>query len=167
MAVQRQVWRGAWHLCMTCMPPMIWPPGHSAPASHQRQPAVLPCCRSLTGRRKHRLWEPELLDPPALLGDVAVVLQSPKNPNSVGSVARSASSFECEDIRLVEPRCNHLARSARNSSKGAQYLLWRAQTYSSLQEAAADAAVTVAFTRWVQGEPCRKEYACGLGKSRS
>lgn len=114
-------------------------------------PATRPCRRSLTGRRKHRVWEPQLLDPPAALADVSVVLVSPKRPNSVGAVARAASSFECEDVRIVAPRCNHLARSARNGSKGAQYLLWRAQLCDSLAEAAAGAAVTVAFTRWVQG----------------
>ena len=48
------------------------------------------------------------------------MLLSPKMPSSVGSVARAASSFECQDLRLVAPRCNPLARSARNSSKGAQ-----------------------------------------------
>ncbi len=92
-----------------------------------------------------------MLDPPPALSDVAVVLLNPKRPNSVGAVARAANSFECEDIRIVQPRCDHLARAARNGSKGAQYLLWRAQICSSLEEASVDGAVTVAFTRWVQG----------------
>ena len=36
------------------------------------------CCSTLTGRQKHRMWQPVLTDPPPLLHDVAVVLVSPK-----------------------------------------------------------------------------------------
>lgn len=114
------------------------------------------------GRRKHRCWQPDALDPPAQLADVAIVLLSTKMPSSIGSVARAASSFECEDLRLVAPRCDPLARSARNSSKGAQYLLWRAREFGSLPEATADAAVTVAFTRWIKGEASRGAAGPGV-----
>ena len=38
-------------------------------------------------------------------------------------------------------------------SKGAQYLLYQAQVYSTLQEALQDIQYTVAFTRWVEGSP--------------
>lgn len=110
------------------------------------------CCREATGREKHHLWQPTL-DPPLVLSNVAVVLVSPKRPTSVGSVARAMSCFECDDLRIVAPRCDPLARSARNSSKGAQYLLWRAQMCDTLDEALQGAAATVAFTRWVEGLP--------------
>jgi tRNA C32,U32 (ribose-2'-O)-methylase TrmJ len=79
------------------------------------------------------------------------VLVSPKRPISVGTVARSLACFECEDLRIVEPRCDHLARSSRNGSKGAQFLLWRAQRHDTLQQALADADFSVACTRWVAG----------------
>jgi tRNA C32,U32 (ribose-2'-O)-methylase TrmJ len=108
--------------------------------------------RNTTGRLKHRLWAPHLsLDPPPVLYDIAVVLVSPKRPTSVGSVARALSCFECVDLRLVNPRCDHLSRPARNSSKGAQYLLWRATTHESLEDAIDGATATVAFTRWLNG----------------
>ena len=51
----------------------------------------------------------------------------------------------------LQPRCDHLARSGRNGSKGAQFLLWQAQQHESLEEALQDAAVSVACTRWVAG----------------
>jgi hypothetical protein len=110
--------------------------------------------RALTGRRKQRLWEPatELLNPPPLLNDVAVVLVNPKRPVSIGAVARACSCFEVEDLRIVDPRCDHLARSARNGSKGAQYLLWKASLYPDLATAQEDVAMSVAFTRWIKGE---------------
>eukprot|EP00887_Chlorella_sp_A99_P002111 scaffold21.g2111.t1 len=108
--------------------------------------------RSLTGRQKHRFWEPQL-DPPALLSQVSVVLVSPKRPVSVGTVARALSCFECEDLRIAGPRCDHLARASRNASKGAQYILWRSQQHDGLESALADAMVSVAFTRWVAGRP--------------
>lgn len=100
------------------------------------------------------MWQPVLSDPPPLLADVAVVLVSPKRPISVGTVARSLGSFECMDLRIVQPRCDHLARSGRNASKGSQFLLWQAQQHDSLAAALADAAVSVACTRWVAGARC-------------
>lgn len=51
-----------------------------------------------------------------------------------------------------QPRCDHLARSGRNASKGSQFLLWQAQQHESLEEALQDAALSVACTRWVAGE---------------
>lgn len=74
-----------------------------------------------------------------------------QKPISIGTVARSCSGFECLDLRIVQPRCDHLARSARNGSKGAQFLLWQAQQHDSLQSALADATLSVACTRWVAG----------------
>ena len=74
-------------------------------------------CSTLTGRRKHRVWQPQIAEP--LLGDVTVILVQPRKPISIGTAARALSSFECLDLRLVAPRCDHLARSGRNGSKGA------------------------------------------------
>lgn len=80
-----------------------------------------------------------------------MVLVSPKRPVSVGTVARALSCFECEDLRLVAPRCDHLARGSRNASKGAQYILWRAAQHDSLTAALADVELSVGFTRWTAG----------------
>ena len=128
-------------------------PLHCADAlTQQRACADSLQCRVLTGRQKHRVWEPQL-DPPALLWDVTVVLVSPKRPSSVGAVARACGSFECEDLRLVRPRCDRLMRSARNGAKGSQYLLWRATEHDDLAHALAGVDHSVAFTRWVAGMP--------------
>jgi len=108
--------------------------------------------RNTTGRVNQRLWAPYIsLEPPPLLADIAVVLVSPKRPTSVGSVARALSCFECMDLRLVNPRCDHLARPSRKGSKGAQYLLWRASKHENLEDAIKGASATVAFTRWLDG----------------
>lgn len=42
-------------------------------------------------------------------------------------------------------------RHSKSASKGAQYMLHRVQTYVSVTEAVADADLSVAFTRWVEG----------------
>lgn len=107
-------------------------------------------CRQLNGRRNHRIWEP-VLDPPALLSHVAVVLVGSKRPSSIGAAARACGCFEVQDLRLVDPRCDYLCRSSRNASKGAQHVLWRATVHQDLRSALAGAAVSVAFARWTKG----------------
>lgn len=135
-----------------CSPPRRCFRRRSAITATSERDEWVSSVRNTTGRVKHRLWAPHLsLDPPPLLVDVAVVLVSPKRPSSVGSVARALSCFECIDLRLVNPRCDHLARASRNGSKGAQYLLWRATKHESLQDAMKGASATVAFTRWLNG----------------
>jgi tRNA C32,U32 (ribose-2'-O)-methylase TrmJ len=64
----------------------------------------------VTARKHQSQWELQALDPPALLAEVVVVLVGPKKPGSCGSVARSCSCFEVEQMRLVAPRCDHLSR---------------------------------------------------------
>lgn len=110
--------------------------------------------RDISGRTKHKFWQP-ILQPPALLSDVAVVLIAPKRPTSVGSVARVLSCFECEDLRIVKPQSmeHHISRSAKNSSKGAQYILWKASIFDSLDDALQDSYASIAFARWSQMTP--------------
>ena len=52
-------------------------------------------------RQTQRLWTP-VLDPPAALSWLSVVLVGVKRPYSAGSVARASNCFECEDLRLVQ-----------------------------------------------------------------
>jgi tRNA C32,U32 (ribose-2'-O)-methylase TrmJ len=97
------------------------------------------------------MWTPAL-SPPALLEHVTLVLVSPKRPITLGTVARAASAFEAEAITIVEPRCeDYLTRSAKNASKGAQYIMWRAKHAATLGEALAGADYSVCFTRWIAG----------------
>lgn len=135
--------------------------GAASPAPRTALTPALSLCRDATGRNKHRLWDPRL-DPPALLADVAVVLVAPKRPSSVGAAARACGCFECEDLRLVAPRCDPLIRSARNGAKGSQYLLWRAQQADDLAAVLQGAALTVAFTRWVAGAPAAYDSVASL-----
>lgn len=65
--------------------------------------------RDATGRVKQKVWSP-VLDPPPLLAQVSIILVSPKRPATLGTVARSCSCFEAEDIRIVEPRTDYLTR---------------------------------------------------------
>jgi tRNA C32,U32 (ribose-2'-O)-methylase TrmJ len=102
------------------------------------------------GAESRRRWEPTL-DPPPLLGDVAVALAAPHRPSSVGAVARACACFELLDLRLAAPRCNPLARPALKASKGAQFLLHRATRHEDVAAALAGAAATVAFARWPGG----------------
>ena len=101
-------------------------------------------------RVKQRFWQPKL-EPPPLLDNVVVVLVSPRRPISVGTVARALSCFECSSLRIVSPRCDILQRTSKSASKGAQYLLHKAQMCESVQEAVADVDYSVAFTRWTRG----------------
>jgi tRNA C32,U32 (ribose-2'-O)-methylase TrmJ len=100
---------------------------------------------------KQVMWQPSL-SPPALLEHVTLVLVSPKRPITLGTVARAASAFEAESITIVEPRCeDYLTRSAKNASKGAQYIMWKAKHAATLGEALAGADYSVCFTRWIAG----------------
>eukprot|EP00873_Tetraselmis_striata_P019977 jgi/Tetstr1/440241/TSEL_028592.t1 len=108
--------------------------------------------RAKTGRQKQRVWDPNVLDPPALLADIVIVLVRTKRPVTVGTVARACSSFECEDIRMVAPDCDPLQKSSRNASCGAQYLLHRLRYFPGVTEAVADCDLSVAFSRWSQDE---------------
>ncbi|GFR49480.1 hypothetical protein Agub_g11419 [Astrephomene gubernaculifera] len=109
--------------------------------------------RSLTGNLSQTSWDASpLADPPALLAGVTVVLMSPRKPVSVGTVARACGSFECEDMRIVMPRQDSYItrRHAKSASKGAQYILYGARHFDSIEEATADCDVRIAFTRWSQ-----------------
>ncbi|EFJ45312.1 hypothetical protein VOLCADRAFT_106038 [Volvox carteri f. nagariensis] len=108
--------------------------------------------RTLTGNQSQLSWEGSLLEPPALLDGVTVVIISPRKPVTVGTVARACGSFECEDLRIVMPRQESYItrRHAKSASKGAQYILYRAAHYDSIAQATADCEVRIAFTRWSQ-----------------
>lgn len=80
--------------------------------------------RQLTSGRDHRTWEPSLL-PPALLSNVCCVLVAPRRPLTLGAVARSCSAFECQDLRIVQPRQEYLTRCAWSAGT-ASARAWRA-----------------------------------------
>ena len=118
---------------------------------YNKRTAVL-ACRDLKKDSLQRFWKPNL-DPPAALGNVAVVLVSPEKPPNVGAVARACNCFEVEDLRNVGHSCPITVKSALNSAMGGQRLLWQAAEFSSVQEAVQGCAYSVAFTRWQEGKP--------------
>ena len=88
---------------------------------------------------------------PLALGDVAVVLVSPKSASNLGAAARSAAAFELGVLRLVTPRCGHLSRRARQSANGSEGVLEAAEVCSSLEEALEGTAAAIAFARFSDG----------------
>ena len=98
----------------------------------------------------------KLRDPPAALRDVTVVLVGTKKAGNVGAVARACGSFECEDLRLVAPRCDPDTRASLSAAKGAQHIVHGAGVYDTLEDALLDVDTAVAFHVWCEGlEPAR------------
>ncbi len=73
-----------------------------------------------------------------------MVLVEPRNPLNIGAVARAMSNFGFSELRLVKPYevAFHEVRSAVRS----HYILEKAQVYSSVAEAVADAGLVVGTT---------------------
>ena len=98
----------------------------------------------------------KLSDPPAALRDVTVVLVGTKKAGNVGAIARACGSFECEDLRLVSPRCDPGTRASLSAAKGAQHIVHGAGVYDTLEDALLDVDKAVAFHVWCDGlEPER------------
>ena len=93
----------------------------------------------------------KLRDPPAALRDVTVVLVGTKKAGNVGAVARACGSFECEDLRLVAPRCDPDTRASLSAAKGAQHIVHGAGVYDTLEDALLDVDTAVAFHVWCEG----------------
>ena len=110
--------------------------------------------RNSGGRVSKRLWRAhvgKLADPPAALADVTVILVGTKKAGNVGAVARACGSFECEDLRLVAPRCDPDTRASLSAAKGAQHIVHGAGVYDTLDDALLDCGASVAFHVWCDG----------------
>jgi tRNA G18 (ribose-2'-O)-methylase SpoU len=90
----------------------------------------------------------KLQNPPAVLDDVTVVLVGTKKAGNVGAVARACGSFECEDLRVVSPRCDPTTRASLSAAKGAQHIVHGAGVYDTLEDALLDVDCAVAFHVW-------------------
>ncbi|KAG2498757.1 hypothetical protein HYH03_003496 [Edaphochlamys debaryana] len=86
-----------------------------------------------------------------LLGDVRVVLVQPKHEANIGAAARAAANFECVDLVIVAPRCAPGWREGEAGKVavggGSAIVLGRARVVASLEEALADTAGSIGFTR--------------------
>lgn len=79
--------------------------------------------------------------------NTAVVLVEPQGALNIGSVCRVMMNFGYVDLRLVNPRADHLSREARDMAVKAGKLLPRAGLFSSLAEALADCHLSFGTTR--------------------
>lgn len=108
----------------------------------------------------------KLSDPPAALRDVTVVLVGTKKAGNVGAIARACGSFECEDLRVVSPRCDPKTRASLSAAKGAQHIVHGAGVYDTLEDALLDVDKAVAFHVWCDGlEPERARDVDALIKT--
>eukprot|EP01023_Acetabularia_acetabulum_P018951 TRINITY_DN19587_c0_g1_i1.p1 TRINITY_DN19587_c0_g1~~TRINITY_DN19587_c0_g1_i1.p1 ORF type:complete len:231 (-),score=20.07 TRINITY_DN19587_c0_g1_i1:109-762(-) len=107
--------------------------------------------RDLISRNKRKDWTLDV-DPPLKLNGIRVALVEPKFASNVGSVARAMNCFECAQLVLINPQCDHLSRAAMMPSKGAQHILQNCQIYDTLESATKDqdGILRIAFTRWAE-----------------
>ena len=75
-----------------------------------------------------------------------IILVRPQMAENIGMVARAMMNCGISELRLVEPREDHLSQSALSASSGAQVILEQAKVYSSLQEATKDIHFLIATT---------------------
>jgi tRNA/rRNA methyltransferase len=78
---------------------------------------------------------------------VSVVLVEPQGPLNIGSVCRVMMNFGFADLRLVNPRADHLGKEARDMAVSAKDMLSRARVFDSLSHALADCTLCLGTTR--------------------
>lgn len=71
-------------------------------------------------------------------GGPAIILVEPQLAENVGTAARAMGNCALTDLRLVNPREDHLCLKALRASSGADAILEAARVYSSTEEAIAD-----------------------------
>jgi tRNA/rRNA methyltransferase len=77
-----------------------------------------------------------------LTAQVRIVLVRPSSAGNVGAVARAMANFAMTDLRLVQPRCDVLARDALRRSTRGEAILRAARVVDTLEAALADAVFT-------------------------
>lgn len=75
-----------------------------------------------------------------------IVLVEPQGAGNIGSVCRAMLNFGATELRLVNPRVNHLGREARNMAVKAADLLEQATIYPTLAEALFDCSISIGTT---------------------
>jgi tRNA/rRNA methyltransferase len=75
-----------------------------------------------------------------------VVLVSPYLDRNVGSVSRAMMNFGLWDLRLVDPRCDHLSEQAKAIAAGSVEVLENAKVFPTLTEAVSDLNRVIATT---------------------
>ncbi|MEA3547276.1 MAG: RNA methyltransferase [Thermodesulfobacteriota bacterium] len=82
-----------------------------------------------------------------MLRNTAIVLVEPQGALNIGSVCRVMMNFGFHDLRIVNPRVDHLSDEARHMAVKAGALLDKAVVFSDLAEAVADCHLVFGTTR--------------------
>lgn len=81
------------------------------------------------------------------LENICVVLVEPRGPRNIGSVCRAMKNFGLRDLRLVNPKTDHLVHEARQMAVKATDLLENAKNFNTLQDALHDCMTAFGTTR--------------------
>jgi len=73
-----------------------------------------------------------------------VILVEPAGTLNIGSVARLCENFGVNELRLVSPKCNHLAQESKKMAVKGLKILEEAQTYEELNSALSDCSRIIA-----------------------
>lgn len=79
--------------------------------------------------------------------NITVVLVEPQGPLNVGSVCRAMLNFGLLDLRLVNPKADHLLHEARQMAVKATTVLEKAKVFNCLADALADCTLSIGTTR--------------------
>lgn len=79
--------------------------------------------------------------------NITVVLVEPQGSRNIGSVCRAMLNFGLLDLRLVNPRADHLLHEARQMAVKATTVLESARIFTSLEDALADCILSIGTTR--------------------
>eukprot|EP00466_Bigelowiella_natans_P009053 jgi/Bigna1/133733/aug1.22_g8441 len=80
-----------------------------------------------------------------------IILVSTFLDENIGSAARSMLNFGLHELRLVNPKCDHLSDKAKARAAGAVEILENAKIYDSISEASQDLNIIMATTARKRG----------------
>lgn len=90
--------------------------------------------------------------------NIALILVEPQGGYNIGSICRVMMNFGFNDLRIVNPRVDHLSKEARDMAVTAKETVLRAaRKYDSLEEAIADCHLVIGTTRRL-GKKYRNEF---------
>ena len=75
-----------------------------------------------------------------------IILVEPQLAENVGMTARAMKNCGLRELRLVNPRENHLSEKALSASSNSEDILQKAKVFSSTKEAIADLQYVLATT---------------------
>ena len=79
--------------------------------------------------------------------NITVVLVEPQGPRNIGSACRAMLNFDIHDLRLVNPKTDHLLHEARQMAVKATTVLENAKIFKTLADALADCSLSFGTTR--------------------